>query len=107
MIEITAGFNESASGFGHFLAVDGEKPVGINGAGCSEIRPGQHGGPEKGVKVNDILANKMIKFSVTVLAPIGIKIDSLGIAQVFETVLFCRYAERVDSRRAFAARDDP
>ena len=44
----------------------------------------QHGGPEQGVEVNDVLADEVVQLGLGVRIPVGVEIQPFAVAKVFE-----------------------
>ena len=60
VVQVTAGIDKGAAGFGHFLAVNGNKTVHTDFCRRAELGAAEHGGPEQGVEVDNILADKVV-----------------------------------------------
>src|SRR6202012_1735899 len=53
--------DERAAGLGHLLAVDGHKAVCVNARRRSHAGRLEHRGPEQRVKVQDVLADEVVR----------------------------------------------
>src|SRR5690606_9828172 len=58
-VEVAQRRNAGAAALGHFFAADGDETVHVQRVGRFEPRKLQHGRPEQGVKVHDILADEV------------------------------------------------
>ena len=84
MVQIGTGIDKGAAGFGHLLAIDGEKTVHAYLIGRAKAGAAEHGGPEQGVEVDDVLADKMVQLAACAPGPETIKVDVFPTAEVFE-----------------------
>ena len=84
MIQIGAGLDEGAAGLGHLLAVDGEKTVAPHRRGQPEAAAVEHGRPEQGVEVGDVLADEVVQLGGAVGSPPGVEVGAGALAPVFE-----------------------
>ena len=85
VVQIGARHDEGAAGFGHLGAVHGDEAVAKDGGGLAQAGAVQHGGPEKAVEVDDVLADKVIQLGVGIRFPVLVEIDAFALAQVLET----------------------
>ena len=60
MIQIAAGIDKGAAGLAHLLAIDRHKTMDADFAWGAVVGTLQHGWPEQGMEVNNILADKMV-----------------------------------------------
>src|SRR5690606_14554170 len=84
VVQVAAGVDKGAPGFGHLLAVDGQKAVDANLGGGAVTGAAEHGGPEQGVEIDDILADKVVQLGAGVGAPEAVEIQPLAVAEVLE-----------------------
>ena len=75
LFQIALRRNEGSPGFGHFLSVHSEKPVSVDLRGGAIAGEFQHGGPEQGVKVEDILPYEVHHFRIAARTQEFIDID--------------------------------
>ncbi len=75
VFQIGAGLDEGAAGLGHLLPVDGQVAVHVHPGGLAEAGAFQHGRPEQGVEVDDVLADEVVQLGGGVLAPEGIEVQ--------------------------------
>ena len=59
MVQVRAGLDEGAGALRHLLAVDGQEAVDEHPGRHAEAGTVQHGRPEQGVKVGDVLAHEV------------------------------------------------
>ena len=86
MFQVGLGQNEGAARLGHLGTVYGEKSVGVYLTWCAEVGAVEHGGPEQGMEVDDVLANKVVYLGAGVWCPKIVKVQIvISIAQVFKT----------------------
>ena len=83
MLEVGAGFYESAATLGHLVAVYREEAVGVDRGGRAQARGVQHGRPEQAVEIDDVLADKVVQLGVAALLPVGVE----GVAGALTVVL--------------------
>ena len=67
--------DERAAALGHLLAVNGEEAVGEDLGRGAVAGVLQHGGPEQGVEVEDVLADEMHQLGVAARAQEGVLLD--------------------------------
>ena len=70
LLEIALGGDESAARLGHLLPVHRQEAVGEDPGGGTVARVVQHGRPEQGVEVEDVLADEVVQLRVR--APLGV-----------------------------------
>ena len=70
VVEVGPGQDVRPPTLGHLFAVDGEKTVHVDPVGKLESRGLQHGGPEKGVKVDNVLADEVVDLAVGISPPV-------------------------------------
>src|SRR5690606_34449605 len=69
-----------APAFGHFFAADGDEAVYVQTVGRFAARELQHGGPEQGVEINDVLADEVHLLGVAGRVDQGVEVQSLPVA---------------------------
>src|SRR5690606_28378901 len=85
VIQVGAGLDEGAAGFGHLLAVDGDKAMGVDGGRRAKAGAVQHGRPEQGVEINDVLADEVVELGLGVGVPVLVEVQVRApAAQVLE-----------------------
>ena len=89
MIQVGTGLDKGAARLGHLGTVDGDKTVSVNRRGRAVFRCAQHGRPEQGVEVDDVLADKVVQLGAGILVPVFVEVQTgglalFGIAQVLE-----------------------
>ena len=73
VFEIGARLDESTARLGHLLPVHRQVTMHVHRGRLAEARAVQHGRPEQGVEVDDVLADEVIQLCARVLAPKGVK----------------------------------
>ena len=76
LLQITFRRNEGTARLTHLFTIHGQKTMGKNLRGRTVTRILQHGRPEQGMKIKNILANKMIKLRIRAFFPVAVKINS-------------------------------
>ena len=85
VFQVGACLDEGAAGLGHFLPVNGQVTMHIDAGRLAKACAMQHGRPEQGVEVDDVLADEMVQFSPGVGSPEGVKVEfRAACAQVLE-----------------------
>ena len=64
VLEIGARLDEGAARLGHLLAVHGQEAVREDRGRGAEARAAQHGRPEQGVEVDDVLADEVVQLGL-------------------------------------------
>ena len=87
MIQIGAGVDEGAAGLGHLGAVHRQKAVGEHRRRHTAAGAAEHGRPQQGVEVDDVLADEVIEFgvgrsAVSAGSPVGVEVVPVAGAQV-------------------------
>ncbi len=75
VLQVGAGLDEGATGLGHLLAIDRQVAVDVDAGRLAIAGAFEHGGPEQGVEVDDVLADEVIQLGGGVLAPEGVEIQ--------------------------------
>ncbi len=84
MVQPGARLDEGAARLGHLLAVDGEEAVRMDGGGHAEAAAGQHGGPEQGVEIDDVLADEVVQLGRGIPLPVVIEVEAGAVAEIAE-----------------------
>ena len=85
MIQISTGLDKGAARLGHLLPVHRQVAVYVDCRRLAETCTFQHGRPEQGVEVNDVLADKVIQLGAGIGIPESIKTQFRAtLAQVLE-----------------------
>src|SRR5690554_6598574 len=84
MVQVGAGHDEGATGFGHLLAVDRDKTMGPDRRWRSEAGIVQHRRPEQGVEIDDVLAYEVVHLGGGIFLPEMLDINAFAVTQVLE-----------------------
>ena len=74
-LQVALGRDEGAAALGHLFPVHGQKAVGVDPGRGAVAGVLQHGGPEKGVEVEDVLADEVHQLGVAARSQKGVLID--------------------------------
>ena len=84
MIQIGSGLDKGAAGLGHLGAVHGDKAMAVDSRWFAQTGTVQHGRPEQTVKIDDVLADKVIELGVGSLCPVVVEAEAFAVAVVLE-----------------------
>ncbi|VVM91438.1 hypothetical protein PS647_02842 [Pseudomonas fluorescens] len=85
VVQVGPGLDEGAAGLGHFLTVDSQVAVHVDAGRLAVARALEHGWPEQGVEVDDVLADEVVQLGGGVLAPERVEVQlRRAVAQVLE-----------------------
>ena len=76
--------DESAPGFGHLLAVDGQKAVRMDAGRPSHAGGLEHRGPEQRVEVQDVLADEVVQLRRRIRGQEVVELESGALAELGE-----------------------
>ena len=86
VVEVGARHDERATSLRHLLPVDGQETMGIHTCGHAEPGALQHGRPEQGMKVHDVLADEVEHLGVVTGSPVVVEIEiGAAFAEMSET----------------------
>ncbi|MNZ64769.1 hypothetical protein D3C78_829430 [compost metagenome] len=85
VVEVGARLDEGAAGLGHLLPVHRQVAVHVQRGGLAVAGAFEHGGPEQGVEVDDVLADEVVQLGLGVLVPEGVEVQfGTAYAEVLE-----------------------
>ena len=85
VVQVGARLDKGAAGFRHLLAVDGQVAVDVDRGWLAVAGAFEHGGPEQGVEVDDVLTDEVVQLGGGVLGPVGVEVQFRAFAaEVFE-----------------------
>ena len=79
MFQPGARLDEGAARLGHLLAVDGEKAVRMDRRGRAIAGAFQHGRPEQGMEIDDVLADEVVQLGVGIGLPEMVEVERLAL----------------------------
>ena len=84
MIKVCPGSDEGAARFRHFLFVNGHETMTMYCTWLAKTCPFQYRWPKQGMKISNVLADKMMQFRGAIDIPVMIKVQIVPHTVVFE-----------------------
>jgi len=85
VVQVGSGLDEGAARLGHLGAVDGQVAVHVDCSRLAEAGTFEHGRPEQGVEVDDVLADEVIQLGLGAFVPESVEVQlRAACAQVLE-----------------------